>query len=80
MTNPYRWVTLMEILRAFVGEFVQKAVRFDTSTHRLEEHDIWTDHQHRIMLTVQLEELAAMCETNELPGYKDKGGSRCYVF
>jgi hypothetical protein len=61
-------VTLLELLRTHVHEFVQKAVRLDISiTHTQRGNDITKDHIHRQMLVNQLDELSKMCAASELP-------------
>jgi len=60
-------VSLMEIIKVFANDFVQKAIRLGVSIEKLGDDDIWEDDEHRMMLTRQLSELSAMCEENELP-------------
>jgi hypothetical protein len=61
-----RLVTLMELLQAFVSEYVVKALRLTTSILKLEDAHIFNDQRHREMLRSQLSELSEMCETGEL--------------
>ena len=60
-------MSLVDILQVYAHEYVQKAIRFNLSIDKLGRADIWQDHEHRVALSIQLEELAKMCEQGELP-------------
>lgn len=57
----------MELLQVYVNEFVVKAIRFGHSIDKLTVKNIFDDHEHRMMLSGQLEELQKMCVDGELP-------------
>jgi hypothetical protein len=62
-------VSLLEIIRALAGEYVQIAVNLDTAMGALAQGklDIWQDDEHRGGLTSVLETLGSLCITYEMP-------------
>lgn len=57
----------MELLEVYAHEFVLKAIRIGLSIEKLAQANIFNDDEHRINLRLQLEQLAEMCNTCELP-------------
>ncbi len=61
-----RLVTLLEILRAYAGQYVELAVRLDIAMLGLETRDIWQDTALHGLLVRHMDSFGGVCEVYDL--------------